>query len=66
MLTQFDSLYDRAVRSLVRRCRDEGAVFQQPCKASSYVADDGTLVLRNVRGELARYVLRGSRLKRVR
>jgi hypothetical protein len=65
MLKQFDSLYERAVRSLVRRCRDDGSVFQQPCKASSYVADDGTLILRNVRGELARYAERGSRLVRV-
>ena len=57
-----DELRDRATRAYFRRF---GAVAQQPSSASDVVGDgaDRVVVLRNCRGELARYRLVGLRLR---
>jgi hypothetical protein len=59
------ALLDRALARYRREAQERGEVEQQPSRMSSGV-DDGRVVLRNVRGELARYRITASgRLRRV-
>lgn len=55
------ALIAKATRRYYRDCERSGATFQQPCAGSSQ-AGAFQVVLRNVRGEIARYRLRGTRL----
>jgi hypothetical protein len=47
-------LVERARRAYQRRCTEQGWIYQQPCRYESGVEGEH-VVLRNVRGELARY-----------
>jgi hypothetical protein len=59
------ALFDRALARYRREAHECGEVEQQPSRMSSGV-DDGHVVLRNVRGELARYrISTAGRLLRV-
>lgn len=51
-LSMVDGLEDRAKRAYLNHCRRNGYVAQQ---AGSVTYDGDQVVLRNVRGELARY-----------
>lgn len=55
-----ENLFTRAVRAYLRRCDRSGVMRQQPSRASSDI-DDGGVVLRNTRGELARFRYDASR-----
>lgn len=48
---------DRAIAAYLRWSRRHGIVEQQPSRTLSYVDRDGEIVLKNVRGELARYCI---------
>jgi hypothetical protein len=50
-----DELIARAIAAYCRWTDRVGLVPTQPSRSSSEVTTEGTIILRNVRGELARY-----------
>lgn len=47
-------LVEEAIRFYARDCKARGRTYEQPA-SSSYVNDDGLVVLENMHGTLARY-----------
>lgn len=62
----FDRLLCRAASSVARASSRDGTIPMQPCRSLSHLTRSGVLVLKSVRGELARFVLsEGNRLRRI-
>jgi hypothetical protein len=48
------AMYKRAVKIWMRRCKDGGFFYRQPAEDSTDFLADGTVILRNCNGVLAR------------
>lgn len=62
--TSENELFTRAGRAYRRRCEQNGHTMQTPNRAASTV-DGDVVVLRNIRGEIARYRITGRGLRYV-
>lgn len=56
-------LFDRCVSAYARYCAQYGFIFQQP--SSPAQLDGDVVVLENIRGELARYKVGPSKIRRI-
>jgi hypothetical protein len=55
--TKIEEIHQRCVRAYARYCTRSGCIFDQPAKGLSSL-DGNIYTLRNVRGFLARYVVK--------